>query len=81
MTHEFKPPLLHEIKMAQHQGEHCKVFLSDLEHLADEAARHILTHPHATPDYLRSCLHGWFVQAQGMVIPELQNKSTAQNEP
>lgn len=53
-----------------HKGEHCTVFLSDLEHLADEATRHILSNPHATPEYLRACLHGWFVQAQGMGIPE-----------
>ncbi len=53
-----------------HQGEHCKVFLSDLEHLADEAARHLLANQPNSPEYLRACLHGWFVQAQAIPIAE-----------
>lgn len=53
-----------------HQGEHCTLLLSDLENLADEAARHLLSNPYHSPEYLRACLHGWFVQAQGIGIAE-----------
>lgn len=49
-----------------HKGEHSTIFLSDLENLADEATRHLLANQPHSPEYLRACLHGWFVQAQGM---------------
>ncbi len=53
-----------------HQGEHCTVFLSDLEKLAHDTAAFILNKPHISKEELTGYLHHEFVRAQGMPIPE-----------
>lgn len=59
-----------------HKGEHCTVFLSDLERLADEATRHIQANANMTKEALFANLHAWFVQAQGMYQQERKSNDT-----
>ena len=53
-----------------HKGEHCTIYLSDLEKLAHDTAAYILNKPHMSKDDLVSLLHHEFVRAQAMPIPK-----------
>lgn len=53
-----------------HKGEHCTIYLSDLEKLARETAAFILNKPHMSKEELAGILHHEFVRAQAMPIPE-----------
>lgn len=57
-----------------YHGEHCKIYLSSLESLADEAARHILANPQMSKELLFANLHAWFVQAQGIYQQQEREK-------
>ena len=65
-------PLVHQIKI--HKGEHCKVFLSDLEKLAHDAAVFILNKPHISKEELTGFLHHEFVRAQGILQQQERQK-------
>ena len=57
-----------------HKGNHCTVFLSDLEKLAHDTAAFILNKPHMSKEELAGYLQHEFVRAQGMYQSELKTK-------
>ncbi len=50
-----------------HKGEHCTIYLSDLEKLAHDTAAFILNKPHISKEELVAILHHEFVRAQGIL--------------